>query len=316
MYDGIPLLVKWLTVEAPAGIRDKVWLSVDVVEHLAVNWPWADQGYKWLDVATDQSHGTKVLWITDPLQHEMPGSFQPVVMCKYTLSPKLPISELPSSFRVHELVHGSSDPERVGLAQRKKLRLLAPQTQENPIFFHMINSTSQPVRQLIDQMAEVGFEMLIYSFKSGFDLESENQTFIQQIAKDIAYANSKDIEVGGHDLIVWDKVVPEQWKAETQSTFRGACLASGWFDFLIDHYVKFIKQTGLSMVEADGPYPGYSCYSTNHSYHHGHQDSVYKQQILQGQFFKILHEKGIYINQPDNFFYQGANKAGMYFSLT
>ena len=42
-------------------------------------------------------------------------------------------------------------------------RLLSPQTMENPIFFHATN-TSQYFKQQIDQMAEVGFEMLIYSF--------------------------------------------------------------------------------------------------------------------------------------------------------
>ena len=44
-------------------------------------------------------------------------------------------------------------------------------------------------------MAEVGFEMMIYSFGSGFSIESSNETYIQGIAADIAYAKSKGIEV-------------------------------------------------------------------------------------------------------------------------
>ena len=46
-------------------------------------------------------------------------------------------------------------------------------------------------------MAEVGFEMMIYSFGSGFSIETSNETDIQRIADDIAYARSKGIEVNG-----------------------------------------------------------------------------------------------------------------------
>lgn len=306
MYDGIPLMSKWLTVQGP----DHVHLSFDRVEHLAVNWPWAQQGYGWLDIRTDQSHNAEALWGLDPLHADMPGSFQAEVHCQYHTSPKLPLSEMSESFRVHELLHASSDPERVGLAQRQRFRLLAPQTQENPIFFHMTTSETKAVRNLIDQMAEVGFEMLIFSFKSGFDFESTNETYIEQLAADVAYAKSKGIEVGGHDLIVWTKVVPDEWAADTHTSYRGACMASGWYDYLLNQYRMIIKRTGMSMVEADGPYPGYGCHSSNHSHHRSYQDSVYKQQLLQGKFFQTLHEEGIYINQPDSFFFQGANKAG------
>jgi hypothetical protein len=35
------------------------------------------------------------------------------------------------------------------------------------------------------------------------------------------------------------------------------------------------------MLETDGPYGGGSCASTNHSHHHGLEDSVYRQTQLQ-----------------------------------
>lgn len=68
--------------------------------------------------------------------------------------------------------------------------------------------------------------------------------------------------------------------------------------------------TGLSMVETDGPYGGYSCHSTSHKHHHDITDSVYQQEQLQGQFYTKLREMNVYINQPDNFFYQGGSKTG------
>ena len=121
----------------------------------------------------------------------MPGSFEPTVNCSYTMTPDILVNDLVVSFRVHELVHASTDPERVGLAKHRMLRLLAPHTQENPIFFHMTDSSTTAFKSAIDQMAEVGFEMLIYSFGSGFNIESTNETYIDLIAQDVAYANSK-----------------------------------------------------------------------------------------------------------------------------
>jgi hypothetical protein len=61
-------------------------------------------------------------------------------------------------------VIGSSDPERIGLSKRRLTRLLAPQVQESPIYFHMTDSSSAAFRQTVDQLVEVGFEMIMYSF--------------------------------------------------------------------------------------------------------------------------------------------------------
>ena len=59
-------------------------------------------------------------------------------------------------------VVGTSDPERLGLSRRRMMRLLAPQTQENPIYFPMTSSESGDFRRAVDQLAEVGFEMILY----------------------------------------------------------------------------------------------------------------------------------------------------------
>ena len=65
------------------------------------------------------------------------------------------------------------------------------------------------------------------------------------------------------------------------------------------------------MVETDGPYGGYTCSSSSHRHHRGLEDSVYQQDRLQGQFYRTLRNRGIYVNQPDTYFLQGGNKAGM-----
>lgn len=46
-----------------------------------------------------------------------------------------------------------------------------------------------------------------------------------QTKADIAYANSKGIEVGGYDLIVLSRTVPSYWMDVGGD---GACIASGW----------------------------------------------------------------------------------------
>ena len=43
---------------------------------------------------------------------------------------------------------------------------------------------------------------------------------------DIAYADSKGIEVGGYDMIVWTRGVPEYWR---DIGGDGACIASNWY---------------------------------------------------------------------------------------
>jgi len=105
-----------------------------------------------------------------------------VVNCTYPQYGRVLLSDGFESFRVHELVVGSSDQERFNMSLKRKMRLLAPHTQENPIFFHMISDNSTMFRDVVDQMADVGFEMVIYSFGSGIDLESDNDTYLEQVS--------------------------------------------------------------------------------------------------------------------------------------
>jgi hypothetical protein len=57
------------------------------------------------------------------------------------------------------------------------------------------------------QLSEVGFEMIIYSFGSDFNLESNSTAYLDALKADVAYANAKGIEVGGYDLIALTRKV-------------------------------------------------------------------------------------------------------------
>ena len=104
-------------------------------------------------------------------------------------------------------------------------------------------------------MADIGFEMLIYSFGSGFDLESEDPAYLNTVRDTVDYARSLGIEVGGYDLIALTRKVRPDWMAvnsETNGTWPSACFASGWYDELLEKTLKFLDYTGLTMVETDG----------------------------------------------------------------
>ncbi len=61
----------------------------------------------------------------------------------------------------------------------------------------------------MDDLSSVGFEMVLYSFGSGWDLESEDPSFLPSLRADVAYANERGIEVGGYDLIA----LTRRWKS-------------------------------------------------------------------------------------------------------
>ena len=65
------------------------------------------------------------------------------------------------------------------------------------------------------------------------------------------------------------------------------------------------------MIETDGPYGGQTCASVTHTHHRGYSDSVFHQNRLQMQFYTDLKTLNIFINQPDNYFFQGGNKVAM-----
>jgi hypothetical protein len=65
--------------------------------------------------------------------------------------------------------------ERSGLARRRMLSTLVPQTLESPLFFHLSGGGgpggSAQFDAAVEQVEQAGFDMIIYSFGSGFDWE-------------------------------------------------------------------------------------------------------------------------------------------------
>jgi len=356
VYPGIPLLTKWVSVASTGPAAAGVVVEGVITESLrlsrqyspfqlgsqspAGSGTWQGTGSQ-LYVQTDAAHASQVQWEDDGAEPADPGAVEAVLYCNYTIGPGVVLqgggsSQHPHllhrtlvgstqtaefvSFRTFLLVTDSYDPERIGMAVKRLYRLWAPHAQENPIFFHATDTSSQGFQLEIDQMAQVGFEMLIYSFGSGFNLETADPAYLATVKAQIDYAKKKGIEVGGYDLICLQRGsggyggnVGDEWDAvETDGSLgEDACFASGWVEKLNNFAYGFINDTGLSMLETDGPYGGGSCSSKNHSHHLQLSDSVYQQTQVQASWYAGLRERGVYINQPDDYFFQGGQRTGL-----
>jgi hypothetical protein len=105
-----------------------------------------------------------------------------------------------SSVRTHELLMDSYDRERRGLAIRKMYQTIAPWTSSNPIFMHLVSKNDAEVRNAIDQCVTTGYEALILSFGSHINMEDSSAVNIAKWKKNADYAHSKGILIGGYSL--------------------------------------------------------------------------------------------------------------------
>lgn len=168
MYVGIPLLAKWVTLDyMDAEGMGSVYVNDVTVEYLSTQkpynmlsysqyprpWDHSDTGItaSWLYAQSNQAHGSECTWVQDSMASKDYGADEQILQCKYTEentillgNDKVPNSLLTvDTFRALELVTDSTDRERVSLSRHRMTRLLAPETQENPIFFHGTDHTDQ-----------------------------------------------------------------------------------------------------------------------------------------------------------------------------
>ena len=221
------------------------------------------------------------------------------------------------SFRTFELLHDSDDRERRGLAIRRMHRTLAPWCTENPVLMHVRQSDSESIRRAVDQCAEVGFEMVILSFGSGADMESEDEDYIARIKADFDYAHGKGIEIGSYSLLASRSAGAEYDVIDPSTGKPGAyygnspCLVSEWGGRYFERLKNFIAKTGCDILEHDGSYPGDPCASTEHKGHAGLTDSQWAQHKRISEFYQWCRANGVYLNVPDYYFMNGSNKVAM-----
>ncbi|OYX23474.1 MAG: alpha-galactosidase [Algoriphagus sp. 32-45-6] len=222
------------------------------------------------------------------------------------------------SIRTYELILDSYDRERNGLARRKMYRAIAPWTQQNPIFMHLVSKNDEQVRTAIDQCVDTGYEALILSFGSHINMEDNSPENIARWKSLAYYAHSKGIKIGGYSLFSSRTIGPETdvispITGKPGGAFFGnaPCLASEWGLNYLDKLKFFFSETGFDIFENDGPYPGDVCASHVHPGHKGLEDSQWVQMNLQKGLYQWMNAQGIYINAPDWYFLDGTHKIAM-----
>lgn len=334
LYDGLPLLSKWVTVENDSD--QEIVVNNIESEHLAVvesesaveakqRWElppiFAQSDFAFGSMSPNASENACVSWQQDSnytTQVNYALTTPTVLQCK----PRVGIGQEVSkgkpfeSMRLWELIYDSSDRERRGLAQRKMYRTIAPWITENPVIMHVSSSADDAVKKAIDQSAEVGFEMVIMTFGSGFNAEDTTSANLDRMKRLEDYAKSKGIAVGGYSLLASrsidkknDVVMPSP---EMKAIFGNSpCLLSNWGNDYFNKLYNFYGKTGQDLLEHDGSYPGDICASTDHPGHNGLEDSQWKQFVKIRDYYRWSRSKGIYLNVPDWYFLSGSNKIAM-----
>jgi hypothetical protein len=339
IFDGIPLLSKWVSLENKSGGSFRLTQVVNEIlatpeeESAVVGKPEKMKKPQKLYIENNYAYNNAMRYeLSDQATHwKIDSSYTSQVNynyetpCVVEIYPTLGVgidmapNEHYKSIRSYELLLDSYDRERNGLARRKMYRTIAPWTTQNPIFMHLISTDPVKVKSVIDQCAETGYEMVILSFGSGLNMEDASEINIRKFKELADYAHSKGIKLGGYSLFSSrriddenDVIDPVTGLPDKGAFFGNApCLASKWGINYINSLKKFISETGFDLLEHDGPYPGDVCASTKHPGHKGLEDSQWVQMQMQKEFYQWLNARGVYINAPDWYFLDGSHKIAL-----
>ncbi|WP_341835284.1 alpha-galactosidase [Chitinophaga pollutisoli] len=338
IYDGLPLIAKWVTVENKSGATvavnqvvheilgmveeesavigqphqlkkpQGIYFETNYAFNNAMQYPISDQTSHW---KKDSSYTSQVNYDygTPCLFEAYPDKVTAVALAD---------GEKMTSPATWELLMDSYDRERRGLAVRKMYRTIAPWTTSNPIFMHLVSKNDQQVTDAIDQCAATGYEALILSFGSHVNMEDTSAANITRWKSLSDYAHGKGILIGGYSLFssrrISDKddvINPATGKPGGAFFGNAPCFGSEWGLAYRDKIKYFIYQTGFDIWENDGPYPGDVCASTTHPGHKDAHDSQWRQMEIQKELYRDLNEHGVYINAPDWYFLDGTHKIAL-----
>ena len=338
LYDGIPLVVKWVelinkssnnivvnrivneslglveeesaVVGSPEQMKKQhgIYVETNYAFNNAMRYDISDQTTHWV---TDSSYTSQVNY-----NYQTPCVLEvyPEKVKAVALAP----GESIKSPRTHELLMDSYDRERRGMMIQRMYATVAPWTTQNPIFMHLVSRNDEQVITAVDQCAATGYEALILSFGSHCNMEDTSAANIARWKKLTDYAHSKGILVGSYSLFSSRRINDETDVIDPQTGKPGGaffgnapCMGSQWGLTYISNLKYFITKTGFDLFENDGPYPGDVCASTVHPGHKGLDDSQWRQMELQKELYRWCNEHGVYVNAPDWYFLDGTHKIGI-----
>ncbi len=340
LYDGVAALSKWVSVSNeganPIQIDQIISEYLGIADHdpyggyrnqhdlkvkpnLQFETDYTFSGMK-MKVAnnqtvhwgTDQDYVTQISWIQD-----IPNTIR--IYPKFGYYQEVPPDDSFSSIRTFMIPYDSYDKERNGLAMRRMYKKIAPWVTENPLMFHITRSKWEDFTKGIDQAAAVGYEMVNFSFGSGFNPEDESQANYDQMKKYARYADQKGIKIGTYSLLASraisdkdDVINPKTGKRGGFATFGNSpCLCSSWGQEYFRKMYRMFSETGFMTFTHDGSYPGDQCASTTHPGHKGLADSQYKQWKVISDFYKWCKSQGVYLRIPDYYYLVGGNQCGV-----
>lgn len=334
LYDGIPLLQKWIEVvnKTPKSVR----LNRFVAEELRIAENEMSTGkppefeHPNLYLETDYAFGGNMNPRHDnpavtleadpdyPTQVNYPRQTRCVFKCQPPqMGPDVEIKpgDRFTSLRAFVLLQDSSERERRTLAQRRMYRTVAPWTAENPFMFHKLGSDPKTIRTAIDEAAETGFDMVIMSFGSNFNHETRDEKYIATYKELADYGKSKGIALGGYSLLASRSAATPQDNTQGQPATFGVmpCLGAKWGSDYLETIQNFCAKAGFSVFENDGSYPGDRCAAKDHPGHHGLEDSQWVQWKAITGLYQWCTANGVYLNIPDWYFLSGSTKICMHY---
>jgi hypothetical protein len=335
LYDGLPLVSKRLVIEnigaAPLRLdsyRSEILAAVEPESSVNTPEDWEPQG---LHVESDlafladspKTAAKTTFWTRDP-SYTSQVNYELRTPCLLESRPPIgPGAVVPpggrfESFTTFELLFDSTDRERRGLALRRMYRTIAPWVTENPILMHLKSVEPGVVKAAVDQCAATGFEMIVLSFGSGLDMESEDPAVLDRLRALADYAHGRGVEIGGYSLLAsrriddaTDVVDPKTGRPGGAAFGHSPCLESEWGHEYFRKLRTFFERTGFDLLEHDGSYPGDVCASTVHPGHRGLADSQWSQWMRITDLYHWCRGRGIYLNVPDWYFLSGSNKCAM-----
>ena len=329
LVDGLPLIIKWVSVENRSARKIKINRVVNEVlglveEESAVAGTSAEMKKQHgIYVETNYAFNNAMRYdISDQTTHwgidtayTSQVNYDLQTPCLLEIYPeKAPgIELLPGeefrSVRTHELLMDSYDRQRRGLMIKKMYSTIAPWTTQNPIFMHLVSKNDMEVRQAIDQCAETGYEAVILSFGSHLNMEDSSADNLQRWKVLADYAHGRNIQIGGYSLFssrrisdADDVINPKTGKPGGAFFGNAPCFGSHWGLAYRDKIKQFFTGTGFDIWENDGPYPGDVCASVSHPGHRGLDDSQWRQMEIQKELYHWLNERGIYITHRTGIF--------------
>ncbi len=340
LYDGVPVLgkaveirnegdtpfvVERIVTEELAVVEGASWVETrDAIPLPTPTLLHAESEYAMGGGSAVNANRFGVRWLPDP-EYATQVNYLRRMPCLLEIAPERSINRVlgpgesftaPMAFLV---VFDSKDATRRSLTLARFYEVIAPWTTENPLMMHVRHSDDEAVRLAIHQAAEVGFEMVILTFGSGFNMEDDRPEVLAHWKTLADEAHASGIGLGGYTLLSSRRIQPETDLIVNPKTgtpegqTHGTCpaLTSDWGLRYLARLRAFQSATGFDLIEHDGPYPGDVDARERLPWQHGAQDSRFAMWNLSAEFYRWCRARGVYVNAPDWYFLVGTNKTGM-----